>query len=201
MEELPHSVHHELVANSLGLASLNEYLFEVIHGFVRSGGLGTLAAWIAAEYLVYLVLLGVALFVLARCSSWTLVCRHVMTHLFVAAVAAWGLTKVTKFLLEAPRPFVVLADSTPLFTLAPFDAFPSGHATISMGLAMAMLLHDRARGFIYLVAALVIGWGRVAAGVHWPIDVVAGWLMGLLVVWGTHQALAVYTPDTQRKLK
>jgi undecaprenyl-diphosphatase len=67
-------------------------------------------------------------------------------------------------------------------------AFPSGHttaATIAAG-TLAWALSERVRSrrgrivvwsSAFLVAGLV-GWSRMWLGVHWPSDVVSGWLLG-----------------------
>ncbi|WP_418955669.1 phosphatase PAP2 family protein [Streptomyces tritici] len=76
---------------------------------------------------------------------------------------------------------------------ARFDAFPSSHAmtaTVTCGLLLWVLaLHwrDGWRGWsVVTVAALVsvlgVGWTRVYLGVHWPSDVVGGWLLGVCLV-------------------
>ena len=76
-----------------------------------------------------------------------------------------------------------------LFT-AEFDSFPSGHAMRSMGLAASLVLvtwADRRHRLFLLIAAvavLVIGVSRVYLGVHYPTDVLAGWLAALAVVLG-----------------
>ncbi|MEV4945663.1 phosphatase PAP2 family protein [Streptomyces sp. NPDC053755] len=72
---------------------------------------------------------------------------------------------------------------------AHFAALPSGHAMtamVSCGLLLWVLaLHWREtwRGWSVLTVAAVVsvlgvGWTRVYLGVHWPTDVVAGWLLG-----------------------
>lgn len=76
---------------------------------------------------------------------------------------------------------------------AQYASLPSGHAmtaTVSCGLLLWVLaLHWREswRGWsVIAVAALVsvlgVGWTRVYLGVHWPSDVVAGWLLGFCLV-------------------
>ena len=39
-----------------------------------------------------------------------------------------------------------------------------------------------------LLAALFIGWTRIALGVHWPSDVMAGWGIGLIWMGGDEPA-------------
>ena len=80
-------------------------------------------------------------------------------------------------------------------------SFPSGHATDSMlaALACAWALCARLRpGWPRRLAfaaagayALFIGWSRIWLGVHWPTDVLAGWLFGLAWVAGAIALAAI----------
>lgn len=67
-------------------------------------------------------------------------------------------------------------------------AYPSGHAANSMTayLAIAAIAFSPSvrRTAAWLAAALsvLIGLTRILIGVHWPSDVVGGWVLGLLAV-------------------
>lgn len=72
---------------------------------------------------------------------------------------------------------------------ANYSAFPSGHAmtaTVTCGLllwVLALHWYEGRRGWGTLTGAAVVsvvgvGWTRVYLGVHWPSDVVGGWLFG-----------------------
>lgn len=70
-------------------------------------------------------------------------------------------------------------------------SFPSGHAFASAITCAALLVllwpraHRVGRAVACTAAALTvitIGWTRIALAVHWPSDVLAGWLSGALVV-------------------
>ncbi len=79
------------------------------------------------------------------------------------------------------RPFVAYG-RLPLVVHAPDNAFPSDHLA-ACGLAFAYLW-TRNRPFAVVVAlcAALIGAARVLAGLHWPIDIVAGFIFGILAV-------------------
>jgi membrane-associated phospholipid phosphatase len=78
-------------------------------------------------------------------------------------------------------------------TLYPFPkdfSFPSGHAAASMTLVVALLLltwDTRWRWFVLSFGGLFavgIGWTRVYLGVHYPSDVLAGWMLAIAWVSG-----------------
>ncbi len=56
--------------------------------------------------------------------------------------------------------------------------FPSGHAAVFAALAVALFFISRRAGALAGVAALVIGAARVLSGVHTPLDVLGGFLLG-----------------------
>ncbi|MEP7335599.1 MAG: phosphatase PAP2 family protein [Actinomycetota bacterium] len=58
-------------------------------------------------------------------------------------------------------------------------SFPSDHASAAFAVAFAVLLFDRRVGSIFLAAAVIVGFGRIAIGAHYPADVLAGVLVGL----------------------
>ncbi len=79
------------------------------------------------------------------------------------------------------RPFVAQG-FTPLITHGTGPSFPSGHATFFFTVATVIFLQMSGRwGIIAYIAALLIGFGRVFAGVHYPIDIVGGLVIGMVV--------------------
>ncbi|MDQ5954218.1 MAG: hypothetical protein QG583_146 [Patescibacteria group bacterium] len=99
---------------------------------------------------------------------------------FFTALVARGITEVLKYSIQAERPFVKLQGVQSLF-LETDPAFPSGHATFFMGLAVAIYLTHKKTGYIFIFFALLIGLARVIAGVHFPIDILVGFILGILV--------------------
>lgn len=74
-------------------------------------------------------------------------------------------------------------------------SFPSGHATTAAALAtfVALLLWRTKWRWPAVILgglyALLVGYSRLVLGVHYPTDVLAGWLTGLSLVLGAYQLL------------
>jgi membrane-associated phospholipid phosphatase len=98
--------------------------------------------------------------------------------LWFALVMAGGtlLNFVLKQIFAAPRP-----DLLPHLDIVHSYSFPSGHAAYNMMLfgALAMLSRRRIGYVLAGLAIALIGVSRVWLGVHWPSDVLAGWINGL----------------------
>ena len=103
--------------------------------------------------------------------------------IFVSTAGAFALTASLKWFFDRARPTVV----PPLSTVSS-GSFPSGHAALSAAvyLTMAALLareapNPGARRFVLAAGVLLtflVGATRVLMGVHYPSDVLAGWILG-----------------------
>jgi undecaprenyl-diphosphatase len=89
-----------------------------------------------------------------------------------------------------PRPFLVPAAHVHLLVAHAADSsFPSDHATLAFAVAGGLFAVGPGWGWPTLAFAAVVAFSRVFVGVHWPSDVVAGALLGLLCA-GTVRAAA-----------
>lgn len=107
--------------------------------------------------------------------------REQALHAFAAVLLAWVIAQILKSLLPTTRPFLLNGEFPLTFTVHTDNSFPSGHSAMAFSLAVTMWLHNRKLGFFYLVAAFLVGIGRVFANVHYLLDIVAGGLLGGLV--------------------
>jgi undecaprenyl-diphosphatase len=99
----------------------------------------------------------------------------------LAVFAADGLSTALKQLLGRDRPYVDHPLPAPLMTTTLDVSFPSGHAATSFaGATVLAFAWPRWAPALYALA-LLIGASRVYVGVHYPGDVLAGALLGLLV--------------------
>ncbi len=105
--------------------------------------------------------------------------------IYVTSVAAWIIAKILKLLVHSPRPFDAFPHVTSLIPESGY-AFPSGHATFFMALAVAVMFYDKRAGYVLMGCAVVIGLARVIVGVHFPGDILGGLILGALVAYGAH---------------
>ena len=110
--------------------------------------------------------------------------RRAAVAAVISAGAALAIGKVISEIVDRSRPFVVDAHGVHLFAPHAADpGFPSDHATGAFAVATAIFLRHRGWGVVALVAAAVLSVGRVALGVHFPSDVLAGAALGAAVAF------------------
>jgi membrane-associated phospholipid phosphatase len=92
-----------------------------------------------------------------------------------------------KILMDTPRPFILdptIARSQAAIDTAGGGAFPSGHAqggTTFYGL-LAFYFRKRWLWWLAIVMILVLSLTRLYLGVHWPIDIIGGIVIGVAVI-------------------
>lgn len=100
---------------------------------------------------------------------------------FSSALFAWILQAILKLFIISPRPFIFFENVKPLFFYKGMDSFPSGHAMFFGALAMSLYFIHKRIGFIYFIVALIIGLSRVISGIHFPIDILFGYIFGIII--------------------
>lgn len=100
----------------------------------------------------------------------------------LSAIVAAILSRALKALVASARPPAVLPHDAFRLVGPPYlsQGFPSGHATTAFTVAAVLGwgLPDRGRRWLLFALAAAIAVSRIAAGVHWPLDVLAGAAVG-----------------------
>jgi undecaprenyl-diphosphatase len=161
------------------LHALNEFLFH--HDAVED----PLLFYVNASEALFIVTLAVVF--LAAYGQRYVAWRRATVAAVLSAGLALAAAKLISELVDRARPFVADADGVHLFSAHAADpGFPSDHATAAFAIATAIVLRKRGWGIFALGAATVLSVGRVALGVHYPSDVLAGAALGAaaaLVLW------------------
>ncbi|GAB4572708.1 MAG: hypothetical protein Kow0077_12910 [Anaerolineae bacterium] len=131
--------------------------------------------------------------------------RETGIHLLVGTLSATVITEFLKQLFQRPRPHIAHPEAVTALVTQGGYGLPSGHVLIALVTWGVLAWHLRSRWLAILAGLIVVvmGWARMYAGVHYPQDVVAGALVGGLVLaayirwqrplsaWMTRQMLSV----------
>ncbi|MGI9118494.1 MAG: phosphatase PAP2 family protein [Minisyncoccia bacterium] len=101
--------------------------------------------------------------------------------IFSGAGLSWALVTVLKDLFVNPRPFILYPSIETLFRFGSLESFPSGHSAFYAALAVSIFAYHRRAGIWFALGAVVIGVSRIIAGVHFPLDVLFGFIFGASV--------------------
>jgi undecaprenyl-diphosphatase len=160
------------------LILFDEQLAARVYEFTSNSPLLSALAKIGGVGLVYLV--PITLLV-----TWFTVSRKDTLRAALAGVLAWeGLSKLVAMLIQRPRPSASLIGVKELVFHRPDNSFPSDHSAFLMAVAVSFYLAGHKKlGHFVLILAVLTGIFRVGIGVHFPGDIVAGWIVGALVAY------------------
>lgn len=116
-------------------------------------------------------------------------------RVFFATIISVVVNVFIQFFVDKVRPNFVLnlldqKTETILHRFLPSSSFPSDHAALSMGLAIAVLMRGIQKkdrlfvwfGVLFIVCSLVMSFSRITIAVHWPTDVIGWSLLGIVIV-------------------
>jgi undecaprenyl-diphosphatase len=134
------------------------------------------------HYLPY-VMIGVVvvymLWIYPRVHHYNPLHRLAQTLEFVLTfTTTFVLVQYVKVVVAHPRPFRVLPEVVALIPDQGGYSFPSMHTALTVAVAVSVLVHHRRLGLLLLLFALLVGISRIYVGVHYPVDVLVGGLIG-----------------------
>jgi undecaprenyl-diphosphatase len=169
---------------------VQEGWFRAVNHFSRD------TSWLHAPAEAY-AKYGVVVFAVILLASWWLArrdgdLRQVAAALWapVGMLIAIGLNQLIGGAVAEPRPYTVLPHALTLVAHSTDFSFPSDHSVMAGAVAAGVLLVRRVLGLVSSALAVLMAATRVYVGAHWPLDVVAGLLVGAVVVVVTYLVLA-----------
>jgi undecaprenyl-diphosphatase len=90
-----------------------------------------------------------------------------------------------KHCFERPRPLSIFSDKNInlLFEKAYSNSFPSGHTEIIVAICTFMFITVRKYWYWYIIIASMTGFYRIYSGTHFPSDVLAGAMLGIIFAY------------------
>ncbi|MTJ53832.1 phosphatase PAP2 family protein [Anabaena sp. UHCC 0253] len=155
--------------------------------------LDTIAVWLTqlGGFWTVLPVLSAIAVILWKRRRW-----RTLAYVFTTVLGNFLINRTAKEFMRRVRPQLWVSKAPE------FDyAFPSGHAMTSMTLVVIFVILTWHRPWRWLVITigslyvLVIGWTRLYLGVHFPSDIIAGWMVAL--AWAVGVSL-IMKPNLHR---
>lgn len=178
------------------LANIDELIFLRINELVgKIPILDYITTWIVSDYLVpavvCLTLLGLW-FSGINTPSRMLNQKGILAAM-VSLLLANGIVFASNIVYFRDRPFTEL-DVNLLFYQPTDSSFPANSATSLFSLTFAICRINKRLGTILIPLATVFGLSRVYSGVHYPLDIVAGAIIGFAATWVAFKILKKIEP-------
>lgn len=160
------------------------YLFNLINQFAgRWLRLDALGIYFA-EYFGYALILSLSLFLAVRFRKYF---KMIVEAIISAILARFVIVELIRWIWQRPRPFV--QNNVNLLLTHNASAFPSGHAAFFFAVSTIVYFYNKKAGILFFIASFLICLARVFSGIHWPLDILAGAIVGVLSGWVVHKIL------------
>ena len=167
---------------------MNNAIFSFFYSFAHQSKILDAIVVFSAVYFPYIVIILAALFLLfhhevfgaAEPFRVFIQKKKEILLAFFTGIVAYLVADILKIFIHTPRPYDAFLMVHSLFPETGFS-FPSGHATFYMALAVSIFFYHKKAGYIFMLFALLIGIARIIGGVHFPIDILGGFILGGLI--------------------
>ncbi len=164
---------------------LNQEIFYLLHSLANQSEIMDFIFVFCARYLQYFVLIFVLYFLIFHVDTGIKSKNKFhqkvkeIALVFSSGLLSLAVVNFLKVLFANPRPFDLgLHGVDPLFMYSDLGSFPSGHAMFFSALAMSIYsLHPRVGRYLFVIA-IIIPISRVIAGIHFPVDIFWGFMLG-----------------------
>jgi undecaprenyl-diphosphatase len=156
--------------------SFDNFIFNWVNQFALKWEWFDVLAIFLAEFLQYFLLFGLILFLVKDFKKYL---RMIIEAILSALLARFVIVSFIRWILPRLRPFLI--NNVNLLFEQSGSAFPSGHAAFFFAVATVVYFYNKKIGALFYLSSVLIVLARVFSGVHWPSDILAGTVVGLLV--------------------
>lgn len=130
-----------------------------------------------AKYLIYYLVAGAVLFLfLIKKKEWV---RYLFLIGASVVLSRLIITGLIRLIWHRSRPFIDYQVNQ-LLEHSASGSFPSGHIAGLFALAAVVYFFNKKIGWIFLGSGILVGLARIFVGIHYPLDILGGIVVGIL---------------------
>lgn len=171
--------------------NIDLYFFNLINGLAFKWYWLDFIGFFIAKYSEYILAVVLVLFLAINFKKYW---RMLLEAIIAAVFTRFVLAEIIRWLWSRPRPFVTNNVNLLIDYNAEESSFPSGHASFYFALSTIVYFYNKKIGIIFYIASLFIVLARVFVGIHWPSDILAGAIIGILVGLVLNKIFKKYFP-------
>jgi len=165
---------------------MDNFLFHFLNQWAGQWICLDASAIFLAKYLGYLLICLLFVWLIWSCLFKKEECRQIIKIIVLSLGAALFsrliIVEIIRWLYFRPRPFVA-EQVNQLLEHSASGSFPSGHAAFFFALGTVIFLHNKKTGLAFFAASFLIVLSRVFVGIHYPLDILAGAVIGIFFGW------------------
>lgn len=158
--------------------NIDLYIFNLINGQAFKWEWLDFLGYVIAKYSEYFL---VATLLIILAINFKKYWRMVLEAVLAAGITRFVVAEFIRWLWFRPRPFVTNNVNLLIDYNSREASFPSGHACFYFALSTIVYVYNRKLGTAFYIASLFIVLARVFVGIHWPSDILAGAIIGVMV--------------------
>lgn len=153
---------------------MNIELFEMINDLGKEFTFLNPVILIIAKNTIYLLAAAVLIYLFSRKQENRLMIVSGLAALILAEITG----KIAGMFHSNNQPFAELANVNKLIDVEVNNSFPSDHTIIFFTMAVTFWLFKRKHTYLWILLAVLVGFSRIWAGVHYPADILVGAILG-----------------------
>ena len=139
-----------------------------------------------AEYTVYCLMLILLFYWLSRNTQNKLMVVSAVISFFIAELTG----KLIGMLYSHQQPFAVWSGVNKLIEKEVGNSFPSDHTIVFFSVCISIALFRKRFWYLWATLALVLSISRIYVGVHYPVDILVGAILGTISAIFVHKFIA-----------
>ncbi len=161
------------------LNNIDFYIFQQINNWAGQWAWIDMLGIFFAKYFGYILVFCLFLFLIKNSKKYW---QMVWQAIFAGIISRLVFTEIIRWIFPKSRPFIE-NNVNLLLNHTNSSAFPSGHAAFYFAISSVIYFYNKKIGILFFTASFLICLARVFCGIHWPLDILAGVLLGIFSGW------------------